>query len=175
MFRRVWSVAAVVGAVSTTACSDQSLVRLLEPPTVAITSHVPDQEVVEGTHELVAQVADRDADPTELAVQWLVDGAPVCLEAQPDAAGLSRCPAELGPGTTPVSVTVIDPDEQAAATGLDLVVLVNEAPEAAITDPGPDAILYAETGSRSRPRWPTTTTLPGISCSSGPRRTPPTI
>jgi len=117
-------------------CSDAGLSAIQnEAPEATILSHEDGDEVVEGyTVELVGSVID-DRDLVDAVATFNADGEEVCSTGVDDA-GLVECDWLVpDAGEVRVRLDVTDSDGATVSENIDLEVLVNTAPSAAISLP----------------------------------------
>ena len=127
------------------ACSDQSIGTFNSEPIAAITSHVDDDEVLEGDEITVrGSVSDADDPTEELVVSWFVGEDEECIAETPDDDGGTQCTLTLDPDNPRVTLEVTDPNDATSAAWVDFEVVPTAAPTALITSPIEDDVLFSD-------------------------------
>ncbi len=123
-------------------CQEASIGTRNATPTVTITSHFDDDQVVEGipfTTRATAGDADNSADT--LVAKWFAGGDLVCQNEAPDEEGLTECEITLWADSDPprIQVEVRDNRNASASHAVDLEVLEQatggDAPHVEIQEP----------------------------------------
>jgi len=127
------------------ACSDQSIGTFNAEPTAAITSHVDEDEVLEGDEITVrGSVSDADDATEDLVVSWFVGDGEECVAETPDDDGGTECTLVLDPDNPRVTLEVTDPSDATTAAWVDFEVVPTAAPTAEITSPLADDVLFED-------------------------------
>ena len=122
--------------VDDTACEPGNM-----PPYVEITSHEDGTVIPAGTTETFeAFVGDPDDSLSELRVDWFVDGALICADADIDVEGRTNCDIPLDGTSSVIRVEVTDPDD---ATDEDVVLVVDEGGSTAPLNTPPSCEITA--------------------------------
>ncbi len=127
------------------ACSDQAVTRFNNEPLAAITSHVDGSEVLEGyTESFFGSASDPDHDPSDLVVNWYVDGERACTGQVPEADGTTSCDLTLQVNGGDVTMEVKDPEGAAGSDAVALTVVPTDRPVVELTSPTDDEPLYSD-------------------------------
>jgi hypothetical protein len=140
---------AILGCLASTACNDLGvfdkgnycIFPFSDAPIVALMD-LDDGDTIGQNPSLVAEVRDDQSAPEALAVEWSVDGQPVCQSAVVDADGRILCSPSLEFGPHSLSVRVTDEHGGSGADGVEVIV-ENDPPEVRIIDPVDGATVTA--------------------------------
>ena len=119
------------------ACASEENVKIYNnDPTATITSHSDGSSFMSDySINLVGIVSDDNHSSTDLRVKWSSDIRELCPESTPDFDGTTLCQTSLSSDDTQIKLQVIDPEDAAFVTSIDITVDPTQAPQVAIISP----------------------------------------
>jgi hypothetical protein len=146
----VFTVTMLVISLGVTACQDHKVTAFNSEPFASISSHQDGDELVEGTEtEFIGIVTDDDDSWDELSTTWRISDRDVCIEAQPESDGSTRCtltmePDDISGDVMSVSLIVTDPRNANHTTRIDMDPVANMPPTVMILAPIDGARFYSD-------------------------------